>query len=380
MICKKCKKQIEEDSIYCRFCGKKQLSETIERKKQKRPNGTGSISFYNDGRKNPYVARTNVNGKRFVLGSFPSRTEAFRALDAANVTTPSSMYDANVEQVFNMVLDQNKDKLTESGATNYRSGFKYLSHLSKMKMRDLRTHHIQDAITRAQSEGVGYATWKKIQNIASLMCKVAMANDLIDKNYAQLVTMPEQKKKADKPSFTMGQLSTLWEVWEADEHAAAILALCYNGLRINEFLDLKKEHVDLEQRMIFAPGSKTDAGKNRIIAIPIDVLPVYEKMMRSEGEYLYSTPTGKRWDAKNYRDRVFHPTLAKYSLDPKKKLTPHSCRHTYAMLCVKNELNQKATMDLMGHSKYSTTVEIYADATAKDLDFLRAEADKLKRQ
>lgn len=380
MICKKCKKQIEEDSIYCRFCGKKQVAETIERKKQKRPNGTGSISFYNDGRKNPYVARMNVNGKRFVLGSFPSRTEAFLALDSANISTPSLMYDASVEQIYNMVLEQNKAKLTDSGMTNYQSGYKYLAKYGRMKMRDFRTQHIQDAIKKAQKNGIGYATWKKIQNIASLMCKLAMANDLIDKNYAQLVNMPEQKKKVDKASFTTAQLQTLWEVWQADEHAAAILALCYNGLRLNEFLSLKKEHIDLEQRMIFAPGSKTEAGKNRIIAIPLDMLPIYEKMMQNSTKYLYPTPQGNQWEAKNYRDRVFHPTLAKYSLDPEKKLSPHSCRHTYAMLCVKHDLNQKATMDLMGHSKYSTTVEIYADYTAKDLDFLRAEADKLKRQ
>jgi integrase len=380
MLCKKCKKEIEADSIYCRFCGKKQLSETIERKKQKRPNGTGTIVKLSGSRAKPFNARKYINGKIVSIGTYATRTEAVIALNEANSKNLSSMYDATVEQIFNIVIEQNKGKLSESGLTNYRSGYLHLSHLAKMKMRDFRTHHIQDAISTAQANGIGYATWKKIQNISSLMCKIAMANDLIDKNYAQLVNMPEQKKKPEKPSFTDSQLSTLWDIWESDEHAAAILALCYNGLRVNEFLDLKKEHIDIEQRIIFAPGSKTEAGKNRIIAIPIDVLPIYEKMMCSKGEYLYPSPTGKRWDAKNYRDRIFHPTLDKYALDPQGKLTPHSCRHTYAMLCVRNELNQKATMDLMGHSKYSTTLEIYADGTAKDLDFLRNEADKLRRQ
>ena len=380
MICKKCKKQIEEDSIFCRFCGKKQLSETVQRKKVHRPNGTGSVVKLSGNRSKPYQAKKNINGKTIYLGNYATKTEALEALLTIDTAVITSLYDASVEQVFNIVIEQNKGKLTDSGLTNYQSGYKYLAHLGKIKMRDFRTQHIQDAISKAQADGVGYATWKKIQNIASLMCKVAMANDLIDKNYAQLVNMPEQKKKVNKASFTTSQLQTLWEVWEKDENAAAILALCYNGLRLNEFLNLKKEHVDLNERVIFAPGSKTEAGKDRIIAIPLDVLPIYEKMVQSPGEYLYSSPRGNRWDAKNYRDRVFHPTLAKYSLDPQKKLTPHSCRHTYAMLCVKHELNQKATMDLMGHSKYSTTVEIYADYTAKDLDFLRTEADKLKRQ
>lgn len=380
MICKKCKKQIEEDSIFCRFCGKKQISEDKLRKRQKRPNGTGTIVKLSGNRSRPFQARKAVDGKLVSFGLFATKTEALIALDAANTMDIPSMYDATFEQVYELVIEQNKTKLTESGLTNYRSGYKHLSHLSKMKMRDFRTHHLQDAISKAQANNIGYPTWKKMQNIASLMCKLAMANDLIDKNYAQLANMPEKKVKAEKQSFSSDQLAKLWSVWECDLEAAAILAMCYNGLRINEFLDLKKEHVDLTERVIFAPGSKTESGKNRIIAIPIDVLPIYSKIMGTPGEYLFPSPSGKRWDAKNYRDRSFYPTLDKYSLDPAKKLTPHCCRHTYATLCVKHSLNEKATMDLMGHSKYSTTMEIYADGTSRDLEFLRSEADKLRKQ
>lgn len=379
MICKKCKKQIEDDSIYCRFCGKKQLSEEIPRKKQQRPHGTGTIVKLSGNRARPYSVRKTINGKLLHFGTYSTKAEAVLALDAANAQSFPTMYDATFEQIFELVIEQNQAKLTKSGLTNYHSGYKHLSHLSSSKMRDFRTQHLQDAISKAQAEGFGYPTWKKMQNIASLMCKLAMANDLIDKNYAQLVNMPEKKKKVEKTSFSTEQLSTLWNVWECDTDAAVILALCYNGLRINEFLDLKKEHVDIEKRLIYAPGSKTDAGKDRIIAIPIDVLPIYESLMKSEGEYLYSSPDGKRWDSTNYRKRRFSPTLDKYNLNPDGDITPHSCRHTYAMLCVKNNLNEKATMDLMGHSKYSTTMEIYADATAKDIDFLRSEADKLRR-
>lgn len=380
MICKKCKKQIEEDSIFCRFCGKKQVSEDKPRKKQKRPSGTGTIVKLSGNRARPYQARKMVNGQLISFGTYATKTEAFIALDTANTTEISSMYDATFERVFELVIEQNKAKLTKSGLTNYYSGYRHLNHLAKMKMRDFRTQHLQNAISQAQANGIGYPTWKKMQNIASLMCKLAMANDLIDKNYAQLVNMPEKKTKVEKESFSTDQLAKLWSVWENDINAAAILAMCYNGLRINEFLDLKKEHINLTERMIFAPGSKTDAGKNRVIAIPIDVLPIYNKLMSTPNEHLFPSPTGKRWDAKNYRERSFHPTLAKYSLDPENKITPHSCRHTYAMLCVKNDLNEKATMDLMGHSKYSTTIEIYADGTSRDLDFLRTEADKLRRQ
>lgn len=378
MVCLKCKKQIDEEDLFCRYCGKKQVA--TPRPTRRRPRGSGTVTKLPGNRSKPYAARKGVGGHEILIGTYATKTEALIALEHAQLHDINLIHEYTVDQFFNLLLEQNKDKLTKSGLTNYKSGYLYLQHLGKVKMKNIRTAHIQDAIKRAQEQGRGHATWKKIQNVASLMCKLAMANDVIDKNYAQLVSMPESKKKTDKTSFTDKQLDILWKASESDRIAAGILALCYNGMRINEFLDLKKEHVDLSEQMIFAPGSKTDAGKNRLIAIPEDLIPIYERMMRTPGEYLFSSPTNQRWDAKNFRERAFYPTLDHLGLNPDKSITPHSCRHTYAALCVKNELNEKATMDLLGHTKYSTTLEIYADATAKDREFLRREANKLRRQ
>ncbi len=378
MVCLKCKKQIDEGDLFCRYCGKKQVA--TPRPARRRPYGSGTVSKIGGNRTKPYMARIFTNGKQVSIGYFATKTEALLALEQAKLHDINLIHEYTVDQFFNLLVEQNKAKLTKSGLTNYKSGYLHLQHLGKMKMKNIRTAHIQDAIKRAQAEGCGHATWKKIQNVMSLMCKLAMANDVIDKNYAQLVTMPESKKKTDKTSFTDKQLDILWKASESDRIAAGILALCYNGMRINEFLDLKKEHVDLSEQMILAPGSKTDAGKNRLIAIPEDLVPIYEQMMQTPGEYLFPSPTNQRWDAKNFRERAFYPALDNLGLNPDKSITPHSCRHTYAALCVKNELNEKATMDLLGHTKYSTTLEIYADATAKDREFLRQEANKLRRK
>lgn len=384
MTCKKCKKEIEDGSIFCRFCGKKQI-ESSAPKPLKRANGMGTVYKMEGRRRKPWVARMHVGKKRILLGSFATKTEALKCLESANTNNKiSSIYDHTVEDIYNMLIDLNKDRLTKSGLTNYKSGYNYLEPMKNIKMRDIRTIHIQDAINRANEEGKGFATWKKIQNVASLMCQLAMANDLIDKNYAQLVTMPGTKIKAEKPSFSPAQLDKMWELWQIEDAILAVLAMCYIGLRINEFLDLKKEHVDLKERVIFAPGSKTEAGKDRILIIPPVALPLFEKMMNTDGEYLFPSPTGKRYDAKNFRDRAFYPVLETYGLDkweinPNVKITPHSCRHTYAYLCVKNGLDPKATMDLMGHSKYSTSTELYAEATKHDIEFLRREADKISR-
>ena len=56
MLCKKCRKEISEGSLYCNFCGKKQ--ETTKRKVRRRPRGAGCIRHRTDCRDNPYIAYT----------------------------------------------------------------------------------------------------------------------------------------------------------------------------------------------------------------------------------------------------------------------------------------------------------------------------------
>ena len=379
MLCKKCKKQIEDDSIFCRFCGKKLVSEEKPRKKQKRPNGTGSVYKLPGKRSKPFVARISKDGKQITVGTYPTHAEALIALESVQLGGVSNLYNATVEDVYHMVIDQKEEKISSATLTNYAACWGYLGVLNKTKMRDVRTIHFQRVIDDAYKAGLSYSTLHKIQILGSLMCKIAMANDLIDKNYAQLVNLPLSAPKSEKPSFTAEQLDQLWQLSDTEPTAAIIVALCYNGLRINEFLDLKKEHVDLNKRLIYAPGSKTEAGKDRIIVIPQDLVPIYKRMIESPGDYLCASPKGQRWDAKNFRNREFYPFLDKYAMNPDGKLSPHSCRHTYALLCVKYGLNQKATMDFLGHANFATTAEIYANASSKDIDFLLQEADKLRR-
>ena len=57
MICKFCRKEIEDDSVYCRFCGRK-----CAESRHKRANGTGTV--YKRGNAYTIRIREFANGKR----------------------------------------------------------------------------------------------------------------------------------------------------------------------------------------------------------------------------------------------------------------------------------------------------------------------------
>src|SRR5699024_5985967 len=93
----------------------------------------------------------------------------------------------------------------------------------------------------------------------------AMEDDIIDKNYADFVELPQREKK-EKEIFTDMERKKLEEMSKVDKWANTILIMIYTGMRIGELLTLTKFDVDIEN-MVIMGGIKTDAGKNRIIPV-----------------------------------------------------------------------------------------------------------------
>ncbi len=86
--------------------------------------------------------------------------------------------------------------------------------------------------------------------------------------------------------------------------------LLYNGVRISEFLDLKKEHVHLDEQYFDVIRSKTENGIRKV-PIANKVLPYYKAWFEDNQEckYLIHTPDGKHFQYRNYYDSYFQPLI-----------------------------------------------------------------------
>ena len=83
MICKKCKAELPDNSLYCCYCGKKQTTVRKSRT-HKRAAGTGTISKNPKCKKNPYIVRapaTSHGTGRIYVGSYPDMASAQTALE-----------------------------------------------------------------------------------------------------------------------------------------------------------------------------------------------------------------------------------------------------------------------------------------------------------
>ena len=124
----------------------------------------------------------------------------------------------------------------------------------------------------------------------------------------------------------------------------------------------------------FITGSKTDAGKDRVITISPRILPFFEEY--GQGEYLFF-PTGKP-NEKKFRSEVFYPALESLGIDALKPdgshlYTPHCCRHTFATLMKNVDAPATDKQKLIGHSKFEMT----AHYTHTDLASLRRITDNI---
>lgn len=65
--------------------------------------------------------------------------------------------------------------------------------------------------------------------------------------------------KYDRDRFTHEEVQKVWTMKD-DKYYQVVLMLLYNGVRISELLDLKKENVHLDEQYFDVIDSKTENG------------------------------------------------------------------------------------------------------------------------
>lgn len=386
MNCKKCHKTIPDESLFCLFCGKKQ--ETQKRKKARRVNGSGTIRVYANRKKKyaAFASSDRFGHERKYIGSFPTYADAQRALDELANSRITDVYNKTLADVYELWSKERFDKLAKDTVDGYRTAYKYLKSIANIKIRELKKADYQRCIDEC-AKTYSRAQCQKIKVLCSQLCKYAMENDVIDKNYAEFITLPKEQKK-EREKFSSEDLEKLWQHSD-DSRVKLILILCYTGLRINEFCNIRKRNVNLDERYLIA-GSKTEAGTDRYIPISSKIYDFVVELYQSSGtDKLYND------NPSNFRKRKFYPCLSELGIIEKPaektytdssgrtrtvyeyespRFTPHCTRHTFASLAEQAGINPKELQAIIGHAKYETTANIYIHS---DHEKMQKEMQKL---
>ena len=105
-----------------------------------------------------------------------------------------------------------------------------------------------------------------LKSTMNQLCAYAVERDLMQRNYAKDVNVTNTHQEKHHKSFYNSEMEILWKLSEDDKYAKIIIIQCYMGWRPSEILSIKRENIGLTDMTIIG-GSKTNAGKNRIVPI-----------------------------------------------------------------------------------------------------------------
>lgn len=342
------------------------------KKNMKLPNGFGSIKKLSGNRRKPYAAFPssriedgcpNISPTR-AIGYYENWFSAYSALSDFNGNllygiSPAPTFKDIYNAFYKAKFEESKKQLAPRSRKDYSNAFKNVPSLHDLEFSSIRKCHMQKALDECT---LGYSSLSHIKKLYTQMYKYALENDIVEKNYAQFVSINQENDIEKGEPFTQEELNILWEN-KKNPSARFILLMIYTGFRISAYESLE---VNMKEQY-FKGGVKTRSGKNRIVPFHHAIIPFIK-------EY-----KPKAFNGTAFRKHEFYPLLKQLNIlytDSGKKHTPHDCRHTFSWLCDRYHVDDLSKHLLMGHSLGNDVEKsVYGHRT---IDELRFEINKIE--
>jgi integrase len=249
--------------------------------------------------------------------------------------------------------------------------------IGRTPLGKLRPAHVASMYSTLEEQGVSPAMRKKIGTTLTMALKDAVRMQYVASNHATAIKKPKVTEPDIHPLDADQARAFLMATAVDRLHALYVLALD-TGMRQGELFGLHWPEIDFVSAVVTIKHSleerdngvhrlkepKTKSSRRRIEVTPaaLAALNVHRQQMLAAGLYCPDGPvfvdTEGNWLRKsNVRRRSFDRALKKAGLPA---IRFHDLRHTAATLMLLSGINVKAVAATLGHSKASTTLNIYA--------------------
>ncbi len=199
----------------------------------------------------------------------------------------------------------------------------------------------------------------------STMRSIYFALQFFHKNV--LNTKFEEKLPLAKNSLKLPQVLSKEEIGRMIEstnnlkHRLLIMVLYYAGLRLDEARNLKWQDLDFDRDIIHLKTAKGD--KERVVFFHAklkDLLKLYG--IKSEG-LIFISQIGNKYNKRTIQ-QVVKGAAKKAGI--KKKVSPHTLRHSFATHLLESGADIRYIQQLLGHKDLKTT-QIYTHVANRDI-------------
>ena len=372
-------------------------------KYKRRPNGSGTVVKLSGRRRKPFCAKvtldernlTNGEKKRLVIGTFETYQEALNALSLYSLTVNNTISKKEAMEIDPEVYQKVQDKMSKKVPTfldiyyildkdefsllspqtqnSMHGAIKHLKKLHYLKIDQITLRMIQDVF---DEDGSNHSTQVHMKTICTKVFRYAVINQCIERNddYTSYIRIAKYEESDMHRPYTINEILALKKADTPEAHI--MLIFIYTGVRINELLNINRDNIHIDEkcdddgteRLIsyMITGSKTKAGKNRIVPIHDDIKQfVIDELLKSE----------KRLVDVTYANFTTRTVLIKVNKLLNTHHTMHDTRKTFATLCQMNNLNVYIRKKVLGHRMNDITFDVY---TNESKNRLWTEVNKIK--
>ena len=321
-----------------------------------------------DGR---YCHKLSIDGKTiYFYSSEDTERKAKRDIDnqIAEYSFIAHEKKHNFDKLYQRMINEKEKTVSYKTLESYKNAYRHLAVFKDKNIEDIEPFEIQKLFNDLMIAGYSKSSISKVKIVYGLITTYAMFNGIKVQNSASAVKVPKQAKQSKRHAATDRDMYIIKNNLDT-EFCIYAFVLMYTGLRRGELLALKKEDIDLEERIIVVNKSiefegntpkvknqtKTESGMRTIPILDILYEPLANlKKATKKGEFIFggTQPFSKTQIYKKWKRLT--ETLGI-------NITQHQLRHTYAKILYRAGVDAKTAQGLLGHSDISTTMNIYTE-------------------
>jgi integrase len=255
--------------------------------------------------------------------------------------------------------------------------------IGKIKLQSLQTTDLQSLYAKKIKDGKSPRIVEYIHTLIHGALKQALKENKIPKNVSEFCEIPKVERK-EMLTLSAEEIKQLLSANKEHRLYALLMLELGTGLRRSELLALHWRHIDLDKGLLSVEGSlgvtkeqgvfyQTPKTKSSVRTFPLPQSAIDELKCYREKQLAYIA------SHKDYQDKdiVFprengdyiRPStltqIFKYTWLKNAGLSQrsfHSLRHTHATQMLAMNIHTKVIQERLGHSRSSTTLDIYAHA------------------
>ncbi len=392
--CIKCGRDLPDGALWCCWCGRKQIR---EKRRRVHANGQGCVYKLPNGKwraektlgyrlappplgsppgtlpkkKRITVTRSDFRTRTEALAALPdltAETKADRTRTSSGTLTARKGDQITLKELY----DQWEPTHGRSRQTMncYRSGFRLFAPLWDLPMTAIDVDDLQDCLDESDK---GKRTKENARAALGLVYKYGIPRNAVpkDRNLAEYLRITAEGG-GTKSGFSTAELEKIRKAAaEGNRTAQLVYCHCYLGFRPSALLTLQIADYNRTERALVG-GIKTEAGKHRTVTISPKIQSYVDAFVQDRKDgCVFARETGAPLSLPDYRAALY-ALLERLGIDNpvdaqgRHRLTPHSCRHTFATLMKRVDAPDKDKLELIGHTSTSQLRD-YQDVSFSDL-------------